>query len=182
MEGLEASEGSSAGSSDDDSDEVSGTSGLNCCDPDHGGDGVEVATSCPCSPQRSGLSTHSEAPEELQKTMTDPGQDIVENTQTERGETSSGEHNERKVVTETEDGPAKKEAESPKPTQNDQETVIGRDRTAVAFSGEDGKSGPVANLEGSHSEDTVVCWGFVLFSLFKKKGTCPKLGVGSRHL
>lgn len=179
MEGLEASEGSSAGSSDDDSDEVSGTSGLNCCDPDHGGDGVEVATSCPCSPQRSGLSTHSEAPEELQKTMTDPGQDIVENTQTERGETSSGEHNERKVV--TEDGPAKKEAESPKPTQNDQETVTGRDRTAVAFSGEDGKSGPVANLEGSHSEDTV-CWGFVLFSLFKKKGTCPKLGVGSRHL
>lgn len=161
MEELEASEGSSAGSSDDDSDEVSGTSGLNCCAPEHGTDSVEVAASCPCSPQRSGLSTHSDAPEELQKTMTDPGQDIVQNTQTEWGETSSGEHNERKMVTETEDGPAKKETESPKPTQKDQETgVTGRDRTAVVLSGEDSKSVPVANVERSHSGDTV-CWGFV---------------------
>ncbi|XP_057625069.1 splicing regulator SDE2 isoform X1 [Chionomys nivalis] len=155
MEGLEASEESSAGSSDDDSNEVSGTSGLNCCAPEHGSDGVEVAASCPCSPQRSGLSTHSEAPEQLQKTMTDPGQDIVENTQTGRGETSSGEHTERKIVTETEDGPAKKETESPKPTQKDQETgVTGRDRTAVALSEEDSESVPVANLEGNHSGDT----------------------------
>lgn len=161
MEELEASEGSSAGSSDDDSDEVSGTSGLNCCAPEHGTDSVEVAARCPCSPQRSGLSTHSDAPEELQKTMTDPGQDIVQNTQTEWGETSSGEHNERKMVTETEDGPAKKETESPKPTQKDQETgVTARDRTAVALSGEDSKSVPVANVEGSRSGDTV-CWGFV---------------------
>ncbi|XP_038206039.1 replication stress response regulator SDE2 isoform X2 [Arvicola amphibius] len=178
MEGLEASEGSSAGSSDDDSDEVSGTSGLNCSAPEHGSDSFEVVASCPCSPQRSGLSTHSEAPEELQKTMTDPGQDIVENTQTEWGETSSGEHNERKMVTETEDVPAKKETESPKPTQKDQETgVTGRDRIAVELSGEDRKSVPVANLEGSHSGDTALGREAVDLFAFSSAAELESLGL-----
>ncbi|ERE72952.1 putative UPF0667 protein C1orf55 like protein [Cricetulus griseus] len=158
MEGLEAAEGSSAESSDDDSDEAPGTSGSgpSCCAPENGSDGVEVAVDRPCSPQSSGLSTHSKSPEKLQKDMPDPdpGQDILENTQTELGETCATEHSEKKMDTETEETSAK-ETEGPTPTQKDQETgVTSGDSAAMAVSGENVKSVPIAKLEGSQSGDT----------------------------
>ncbi|XP_052593772.1 splicing regulator SDE2 [Peromyscus californicus insignis] len=178
MEGLEAAEGSSAGSSDDDSEDAPGTSERSCCAPGNGSDAVEVAADCPCSPQSSGLNADSESSEELQKTVTDPGQDILENTRTELGETSSREHSERQMVTETEETPAKKETESPKPTQEDQETgVIGGDRTAMTESGEDRKSIPAADLERSHSGDTAVGREAVDLLAFSSASELESLGL-----
>ncbi|KAL1769907.1 SDE2-like [Sigmodon hispidus] len=177
MEGLDAAEGSD-GSSDDDGEEGPGTSGLSCCAPGHGSDGAEVVTDHQCSPQSSGSSTHSESSEKLQKTVTDPGQDILENTRTELEDTSSREHNKRKMVTETEETPAKKETESPKPTQKDQEIeVAGGDRDAMALSGEDRKSIPVANPEGSHSGDTALGGEAVDLLAFSSASELESLGL-----
>lgn len=160
MEGLEAAEGSSTGSSDDseddDHEDAPGTSGPSCCAWENGSDGGEVAADSPGSVQSSGSGTRSESPKELQNPMTEPGQGILENTGTEPGETSTREHNERKTVTvtETEETPARKETESPEPTEKGQETgVIGEDRAAMALSGEDRKSIPAATPEGSNSGD-----------------------------
>ncbi|XP_038946484.1 UBL fusion protein SDE2 isoform X3 [Rattus norvegicus] len=163
MEGLEAAEGSSTGSSDDseddDHEDAPGTSGPSCCARENGSDGGEVAADSPGSVQSSGSGTRSESPKELQNPMTEPGQGILENTGTEPGETSTREHNERKTVTvtETEETPARKETESPEPTEKGQETgVIGEDRAAMALSGEDRKSIPAATPEGSNSGDTAL--------------------------
>ncbi|CAH6789596.1 splicing regulator SDE2 [Phodopus roborovskii] len=179
MEGLEAAEGSGVGSSDDDSDEGPGTSGLSCCAPEDDSDGVEVAADCPCSSQSSGLSTHSKSPGKLQKTMPDPdpGKDILENTQTELGKTSAREHSERKMDTEAEETTAK-ETEGLKPTQKDQETgVPGGDRAAVALSGENGKSVSIANLEGSHSGDTALGREAVDLLAFSSAAELESLGL-----
>ncbi|XP_005078191.2 replication stress response regulator SDE2 [Mesocricetus auratus] len=180
MEGLEAAEGSSAGSSDDDdSDDAPGTSGLSCCAPESGSDGVEVAADCPCSPQSSGLSTHSKSPEKLQKTMPDPDprQDILENTQTELGETCAREHSERKMDTETEATVAK-ETEGPTPTQKDQEGGVPRgDSAAMAVSGKNGESVPIADLEGGHSGDTALGREAVDLLTFSSAAELESLGL-----
>lgn len=184
--------GSSDDSEDDDSEDAPGTSGLSCCARENGSDGVEVAanylgssqssgpsphpespgklqssgpSSHPESPgklQSSGPSSHPESPGKLQSPVTEPGQGTLENIGAELGETCDKEHSERKTVTETEDPLARKETESPEPTEKDQKSGVTRgDWAAMALSGgEDRKSTPAAKLEGSHSGDTV-CWGFV---------------------
>ncbi|XP_051003979.1 splicing regulator SDE2 [Acomys russatus] len=179
MEGLEAAEGSSAGSSDDDGEEEApGTSGLSCCVPGNGHDGVEVAADGPCSPQSSGLNAHSESPKKLLNPMTDSEQGILENTGTELGETSSWEHSDRKKVTETEETPARKETASPKHTEKDQETeMTGGDRAAMALSGEARESVPIANLEGNHSRDTAPGPEAVDLSSFPSAAELESLGL-----
>lgn len=178
MEGLEAAEGSSAGSSDDDSDEAPGTSGLSCSAQENGSDGGEAEADCPGSSQSSGLSTHSESPKELQNPVTDPGQGILESTRRELGAASSEEDSERRKVTETEETLARKETQSPKPTEKDQETVMtGGDRAAMSLSGDDRKSVPVANLEGSCSGDTAPAPEAVDLSAFHSAAELESLGL-----
>ncbi|XP_032771044.1 replication stress response regulator SDE2 [Rattus rattus] len=184
MEGLEAAEGSSTGSSDDseddDHEDAPGTSGLSCCARENGSDGGEVAADSPGSVQSSGSGARSESPKELQNPMTEPGQGILENTGTEPGETSTREHNERKTVTvtETEETPARKETESPEPTEKGQETgVIGEDRAAMALSGEDRKSIPAATPEGSNSGDTALGVEALDLSAFSSAAELELLGL-----
>lgn len=184
MEGLEAAEGSSTGSSDDseddDHEDAPGTSGPSCCARENGSDGGEVAADSPGSVQSSGSGIRSESPKELQNPMTEPGQGILENTGTEPGETSTREHNERKTVTvtETEETPARKETESPEPTEKGQETgVIGEDRAAMALSGEDRKSIPAATPEGSNSGDTALGVEALDLSAFSSAAELELLGL-----
>lgn len=180
MEGLEAAEGSSAGSSDDDSsgddgDDAPGTSKPSRCAPENGKAGVEVAADCPGSSQSSGSGTHSKSPEKLQNPETEPGQDILENTGSEPGEPSD---KERKTATGTEATPARKETESPEPTQKDQMTgVSGGDRAATALSEEDRKSVPAANLGGSVSGDTALPVEAVDLSAFSSAAELESLGL-----
>lgn len=184
MEGLEAAEGSSTGSSDDseddDHEDAPGTSGPSCCARENGSDGGEVAADSPGNVQSSGSGIRSESPKELQNPMTEPGQGILENTGTEPGETSTREHNERKTVTvtETEETPARKETESPEPTEKGQETgVIGEDRAAMALSGEDRKSIPAATPEGSNSGDTALGVEALDLSAFSSAAELELLGL-----
>lgn len=164
MEGLETAEGtgSSDDSEDDDSEDAPGTSGQSCCARENGSDGVEVAANYPGSSQSSGPSPHPESPGKLQSLVSEPGQGTLENSGAELGETCDKEHSERKTITETEDPLARKETESPEPTEKDQKSGVTRgDWADMALSGgEDRKSIPAAKLEGSDSGDTV-CWGFV---------------------
>lgn len=184
MEGLEAAEGSSTGSSDDseddDHEDAPGTSGPSCCARENGSDGGEVAADSPGSVQSSGSGTRSESPKELQNPMTEPGQGILEKSGTEPGETSTRDHNERKTVTvtETEETPARKETESPEPTEKGQETgVIGEDRAAMALSGEDRKSIPAATPEGSNSGDTALGVEALDLSAFSSAAELELLGL-----
>lgn len=182
MEGLEAAEGSSTGSSDDssedDSDDAPGISEPSCCAQENGSDGVEVAADCPGSPQSLGSATHSESPEKLENSRTEPGQGILENAGTQPGETSDTENKERKTVTETEETPARKEAESAEPTEKDQKTgVSAGDRAAMALSGEDGKMVPAANLEGSNSGDIALGLEAVDLSAFSSAAELESLGL-----
>ncbi|GAB1285796.1 Replication stress response regulator SDE2 [Apodemus speciosus] len=124
MEGLEAAEGSSAGSSAE-----------------------------PLS-WSSGPGTHSKSPKKLQNSETEPGQDILENTGSESGEPSDKEDKDKKTATGTEATPARTETESPEPTEKDQMTgVSGGERAATALSEEDRESVPAANL-GEASQET----------------------------
>ncbi|XP_028611125.1 replication stress response regulator SDE2 [Grammomys surdaster] len=182
MEGLETAEGASTGSSDDSSDgdgeDAPGTSGPSCCARENGSDDVEVAVDYPGSPQNLGSSTHSESPKKLQSSMTEPGQGILENTGAELGETSDKEHNERKTVTETEDTPARKETESPEPTEKDQKSgVTGGDSAAMALSGEDRKSIPAAKLEGIDAGGTALGLEAVDLSAFSSAAELESLGL-----
>ncbi|XP_021018248.1 replication stress response regulator SDE2 [Mus caroli] len=177
MDGLEAAEGFSTGSSEDssedDSEDAPGTLEQSCRARENGSDAVEVAADRPGSSQSSASGTHSESPEKLQHLMTEPGQGILENAGTEPGETSDKEYNERK--TDTEETPARKETESPEPTEKDQKTgMSGGDRAAVALSGEDRKSVPAAK---NNSGDTALGLEAVDLSAFSSAAELESLGL-----
>nr|XP_034375721.1 replication stress response regulator SDE2 [Arvicanthis niloticus] len=129
--------------------------------------------------QSSGPSSHPESPGKLQSPVTEPVQGTLENIGAELGETCDKEHSERKTVTETEDPLARKETESPEPTEKDQKSGVTRgDWAAMALSGgEDRKSTPAAKLEGSHSGDTALGLEAVDLSAFSSAAELESLGL-----
>uniref|UniRef100_A0A8C5K122 Replication stress response regulator SDE2 n=1 Tax=Jaculus jaculus TaxID=51337 RepID=A0A8C5K122_JACJA len=178
MDGLEAAEGSSSGSSDDDSEETPGTSGLSCSAPESGSDDVEVAAE---SPQSSGgLSTDLASLAKPQSPVTDSGQDILEDGYSELGDTCTKEHRTRKMVRETEEPSGRNEAERPKPTEKDKETegMTDKDRVAVVTSEEDREISPISKLEeASHPGDAVLGRGAVDLLAFSSAAELELLGL-----
>uniref|UniRef100_A0A8D2BB61 Replication stress response regulator SDE2 n=1 Tax=Sciurus vulgaris TaxID=55149 RepID=A0A8D2BB61_SCIVU len=109
MEGLETAEGSSSESSDDDREEAPSTSGMSFSTPKNGRHDVEMAGELPSSSQREEeLSTDSGLSEKVQSPVTDPGKCISEDLGAELGETSTKEHEGRKMVREAETKERKK--------------------------------------------------------------------------
>nr|XP_045000057.1 replication stress response regulator SDE2 [Jaculus jaculus] len=187
MDGLEAAEGSSSGSSDDDSEETPGTSGLSCSAPESGSDDVEVAAE---SPQSSGgLSTDLASLAKPQSPVTDSGQDILEDGYSELGDTCTKEHRTRKMVRETEEPSGRNEAERPKPTEKDiagaglkkteeTEGMTDKDRVAVVTSEEDREISPISKLEeASHPGDAVLGRGAVDLLAFSSAAELELLGL-----
>uniref|UniRef100_A0A286ZWJ4 Replication stress response regulator SDE2 n=2 Tax=Sus scrofa TaxID=9823 RepID=A0A286ZWJ4_PIG len=139
MDGLETAEGSSSESSDEDSEEAPGSSGVSFPVPPHGSDGVAMAAKLPSSSQ----------------------QGISEDLCAELGEASTEEeHVERKTAAEIENTQEQKETETEEPREKEaagvgvnkeQETqgMADGEGAAVGASGGDGGDVPVARREES---------------------------------
>ncbi|XP_057584906.1 splicing regulator SDE2 [Hippopotamus amphibius kiboko] len=168
MEGLEAAEGSSSESSDDDSAEAPSTSGMSFRVPQNGSDGVEMAAEFPNSSQWARvLNTDSRSQEKLQTPVTDFGNGISEDLCAELGEASTQEYMERKMAVETEKTQEKEESQSKEPLEKEaagiglnkeQETkeMANGEGAAHGAPGEERENIPVARLEEGQSGNTDV--------------------------
>uniref|UniRef100_A0A8D1NQS2 Replication stress response regulator SDE2 n=1 Tax=Sus scrofa TaxID=9823 RepID=A0A8D1NQS2_PIG len=168
MDGLETAEGSSSESSDEDSEEAPGSSGVSFPVPPHGSDGVAMAAKLPSSSQQARVlvSTDPRSSEKLPTPVTDSGEGISEDLCAELGEASTEEeHVERKTAAEIENTQEQKETETEEPREKEaagvgvnkeQETqgMADGEGAAVGASGGDGGDVPVARREESQAEST----------------------------
>ncbi|XP_003462446.2 splicing regulator SDE2-like [Cavia porcellus] len=163
MEGLETAKESSSESSDDDSEEAPGTSGMSFSTPKCSRDHIEVAAEYPNRAQRAReLTPDSESSEKQQDPVTDLRKCISEDTCAELGQTSVEEHRQEEMVRGTEATWEKKKAEHQEPAEEvaagtvlnkDKETkeMIDGEGTATVAPGEDRGSIPVAKVEDTAS-------------------------------
>ncbi|XP_005404547.1 PREDICTED: protein SDE2 homolog [Chinchilla lanigera] len=162
MEELETVEGSSSESSDDDSEEIPGTSRMSFSSPKSSRDHIEVAAECPSSAQRAReLTTDSESSEKQQSPVTDPVKGISEDSCVELGQTSAEEHGQEKMVRGIEEMSRRKKAEYQEPIEKvaagtalnkDKETeVIDGERAHRVVPGEDRGYIPLAEGEETSS-------------------------------
>uniref|UniRef100_A0A8D0THJ2 Replication stress response regulator SDE2 n=1 Tax=Sus scrofa TaxID=9823 RepID=A0A8D0THJ2_PIG len=168
MDGLETAEGSSSESSDEDSEEAPGSSGVSFPVPPHGSDGVAMAAKLPSSSQQARVlvSTDPRSSEKLPTPVTDSREGISEDLCAELGEASTEEeHVERKTAAEIENTQEQKETETEEPREKEaagvgvnkeQETqgMADGEGAAVGASGGDGGDVPVARREESQAEST----------------------------
>lgn len=169
MEGLETVEGSGSESSDDDSEEAPGTSGMSFHAPKHGSDGVEVAAEVPRSCRRArGLSADCSSRGKLQTPVTGSRNGSSEDLCAEPGERSPQASVERKRATETktektqetkeagsQDLMEKEAAGAGLKKEEETKEMTDGEGAARGAPGEDRENAPVAKLEGSQSGNTV---------------------------
>lgn len=189
MEGLEMVEGSGSDSSDDDSDEAPGTSGMSSPVPSSDSAGVERTGGAPRRPQRAGArSTDCSSPEELPSPGAGPGNGISDDLCAPLGDTSAQERVERKAAAETEAAPEEKEAESPGPREaaaagaglsqeKQTEEVTDGERAARAAPGEDGESIPRTKRGDSQAGSTAVGQESVDLLAFSSVAEMESLGL-----
>ncbi|XP_062938877.1 splicing regulator SDE2 [Cynocephalus volans] len=168
MEGLETVGVSSSESSDDDTEEGPGPSGLSFHAPKNASDRVEMVAEFPSSSQRVRvLRADTGSPENPQVPATGCGKGISEDSSAEPGEACAVEHGERKMVIETEETQEKKEAEGRGPIEEeaagdglnkDKETkeMTDGEGAAKVAPGEDRENVPVVKLEESQAGDTLI--------------------------
>ncbi|XP_047611042.1 splicing regulator SDE2 [Phacochoerus africanus] len=167
MDGLETAEGSSSESSDEDSEEAPGSSGVSFPVSPHGSDGVAMAAKLPSSSQQARvLSTDPRSSEKLPTPVTDSGEGISEDLCAELGEASTEEeHVERKTAAEIENTQEQKETETEEPREKEaagvgvnkeQETQGMADGEGAAVGAPGGDEGdvPVARREESQAGST----------------------------
>lgn len=117
VEGLEAAEGSSAGSSDDDSDEAPGASAVSSPVPSQDSAGVERAGGLPGSPQRAGVLNADCRSPEPQSPAAGSGSGLPGDPCVPLGDTAARERADGKGAAETETTPEEEEAQSGGPAE-----------------------------------------------------------------
>uniref|UniRef100_A0A4X1TA61 Replication stress response regulator SDE2 n=2 Tax=Sus scrofa TaxID=9823 RepID=A0A4X1TA61_PIG len=153
MDGLETAEGSSSESSDEDSEEAPGSSGVSFPVPPHGSDGVAMAAKLPSSSQQARVLVSTD-PRSSEKLPTPLGEASTEEEHVERKTAAEIENTQEQKETETEE-PREKEAAGVG-VNKEQETqgMADGEGAAVGASGGDGGDVPVARREESQAEST----------------------------
>ncbi|XP_012586421.1 PREDICTED: protein SDE2 homolog isoform X2 [Condylura cristata] len=161
MQGLETAQGSSSGSSDDDSEEAPSTSGVSFQLPKHSSGGVETAPELPHASQRTGVLTpDSRSPEKRQGLVPDSGNGVVGEQYAELGEPAAPEHAAVKVARGPERdrearsaGPASAGRDAAAALTKEKETEAPEgDRAARGAPGADREAAPPARPEQGQPE------------------------------
>ncbi|ELW49558.1 hypothetical protein TREES_T100003334 [Tupaia chinensis] len=154
MEGLEAVEGSSSESTDDDSDEAPGTSGMSFHAPQIGSDGVEVAAEFPCAELG-----ESSTQELLERKM------VTEAEQTQEGKAADGQE------------PIEKEAAGDGLNEAKKTKEMTDGERAAKMAPGDRENVPIAKLEEGQSGNTVIGQGSIDLLAFTSAAELELLGL-----
>ncbi|KAG8511807.1 Replication stress response regulator SDE2 [Galemys pyrenaicus] len=188
MQGLETAEGSSSESSDEDSEEAPGTSGMSFHVPKHGSDGVEMAAEFPSGPQRTRvLSIDSTSPEKLQALVSDSGNGVVEDMCTQQREPSAQESMEMKMAKETEKTQERKGTEYKEPMEKEAGAALSKEtetkemtdgeRATKSAPGTERETMPTPKLEENQSGNTDIGRETVDLLAFNSAAEMESLGL-----